>query len=218
MKIKNGYYRTKLDSDSEEETLLVFIDRIIKDTFRTKENKVFSKNKIEEIDLVSSDISDNNNFKSQRKEETKKENSIKPIVIDVSTKTGEIDDNDYMECEICCEKFSIFDPKNVDLQNCDCFIHYDCFVTYLETEINSRKIPILCPVANCKKEIPTLVIEWSLKERPELLRKLEKFTFDNYMSMNSDQVSCCPTPGCEYLFFFEKKDGTHFSCPICKKQ
>lgn len=208
-----------MESDSEEETLLVFSDRIVKETFKNRENIVYPVIDHQEINLINSDVNNNNNFLAQKKNNSNKKETLSNTILKSESKINTNSDvNDYIECEICCENFSIFDPKNVDLQNCNCFIHYDCFVAYLENEINSNKVPILCPVATCKKEIPMMVIDWSLKDKPELLTKLEKFTFNNYITMNSDKVSCCPTPGCEYLFFFEKKDGVHFSCPLCKKQ
>ena len=34
---------------------------------------------------------------------------------------------------------------------------------------------------------------------------------------HKDSYSCCPTPGCEYMFFFEQGEN-RFLCPQCNKE
>jgi len=35
---------------------------------------------------------------------------------------------------------------------------------------------------------------------------------------NPEIYSCCPTPNCDFMFEFDKTDGTDFKCPSCKKK
>ena len=40
----------------------------------------------------------------------------------------------------------------------------------------------------------------------------------NYFIMqHPDDVSCCPTPGCNYFFIYEEGDD-HFECPLCDSE
>ncbi|KAL6602388.1 hypothetical protein U3516DRAFT_759951 [Neocallimastix sp. 'constans'] len=51
---------------------------------------------------------------------------------------------------------------------------------------------------------------------PDLLKKYEKYSINNFLMNNNDEFSPCPTPGCEYIFFFQQGEF-NFLCPMCHK-
>ena len=120
------------------------------------------------------------------------------------------------KCEICFEEFDEYDGLNYELK-CGCIIHNICFDDYIKNSIENNNIPILCP--NCKSQIHPNFIYDSLinSNNKNLIKKFEKFSMNNYLINHKDSYSCCPTPGCEYMFFFEKGEN-HFICPECNKE
>ena len=118
------------------------------------------------------------------------------------------------KCEICLEEFNEYDSLNYELK-CGCIIHNNCFDDYIKNAVENNKIPILCP--NCKAEIhPNLIYDSLISNnQTDLIKKFEKFSMDHYLLNHKDSYSCCPTPGCEYTFFFENEN--HFICPQCHK-
>ena len=38
-----------------------------------------------------------------------------------------------------------------------------------------------------------------------------------YIMQHPEDVSCCPTPGCNYVFIYEDGDD-YYECPICEKE
>ena len=119
------------------------------------------------------------------------------------------------KCEICLEEFNEYDSLNYELK-CGCIMHYKCFDDYIKNSVQNNNIPILCP--NCKTEIhPNLIYDSLINsDNQGLVQKYEKFSMDNYLLNHKDSYSCCPTPGCEYMFFFEQGEN-HFTCPLCHK-
>lgn len=119
------------------------------------------------------------------------------------------------KCEICLENFNEYDILNYELK-CGCVIHYECFDNYIKNSVENNEIPILCP--NCKKEVhPNLVYDSLVTNgHKDLVKKYEKFSMNNYILNHKDNYSCCPTPGCEYMFFYEKGENRLF-CPMCHK-
>ena len=118
------------------------------------------------------------------------------------------------KCEICLEDFSLLDVTNYFL-NCNCVLHNKCFDEMVKTAVVNNTLPVKCP--NCGVPIHPNFIEDSLRNaNPQLLEKYEKFSMNNFIQNNSDQYSSCPTPGCEYLFFFNPGEF-NFLCPLCKK-
>ena len=122
--------------------------------------------------------------------------------------------NQVKKCEICLEEFSLLDITNYFL-NCNCVIHNVCFDNMVKSAIESNNLPIKCP--NCKTPIHPNFIEDSLRNaNPQLFDKYEHFSMNNFILNNNDSYSSCPTPGCEYMFFFQP--GEHnFLCPLCNK-
>ena len=118
------------------------------------------------------------------------------------------------KCEICLEDFSLLDCTNYFL-NCNCIIHNKCFDELVKNAVESNNLPIKCP--NCGINVHPNFIEDSINNaNPQLLSKYDKFSMNNFLQNNSDEYSSCPTPGCEYMFFFEP-GAINFLCPLCGK-
>ena len=118
------------------------------------------------------------------------------------------------KCEICLEEFSLLDGTNYFL-NCNCILHNKCFDDMVKSAIESNNLPIKCP--NCGTQVHPNLVEDSIRNaNPQLLSKYNKFSMSNFVSKNNDEYSSCPTPGCEYLFFF-KPGEFNFLCPLCQK-
>ena len=118
------------------------------------------------------------------------------------------------KCEICLEEFSLLDFTNYFL-NCNCIIHNVCFDNMVKAAIESNNLPLKCP--NCKTPVHPNFIEDSLRNiNPQLMEKYEHFSMNNFLLNNNDEYSSCPTPGCEYMFFFHPGEF-NFLCPLCNK-
>ena len=122
--------------------------------------------------------------------------------------------NQNKKCEICLEDFSLLDCTNYFL-NCNCVLHNKCFDEMVKTAVENNTLPVKCP--NCGIPVHPNFIEDSLRNaNPQLLPKYEKFSMNNFLQNNSDEYSSCPTPGCEYMFFFNPGEF-NFLCPLCNK-
>ena len=116
------------------------------------------------------------------------------------------------KCEICLEDFSLLDCTNYFL-NCNCIIHNKCFDEMVKAAVENNTLPLKCP--NCKVPIHPNFIEDSIRNvNPDLLPKYDKFSMNNFLLNNTDEYSSCPTPGCEYMFFFNPGEF-NFLCPLC---
>ena len=122
----------------------------------------------------------------------------------------------YKICDMCLEEFDENDSLNYELE-CGCIIHYECFDEHIKNAIKENNIPILCPY--CKIEIhPNYIYDsLNINEHFDLIEKYEKYSMNNYIMNHKDNYSCCPTAGCEYMFFFEKGEN-RFLCPLCNKE
>ena len=94
-----------------------------------------------------------------------------------------------------------------------CF-HKPCLKEYFLTAIKEKKFPIKCPSDDCQEEVcyQDLV---EILDRDDL-DKFISFTFNNYVDMNNDELSWCPTIDCKYVFALDK-DMKEFLCPLCTK-
>jgi len=118
-------------------------------------------------------------------------------------------------CIICMDEL---DPDFVHtFSGCEHQGCRDCLMAFLKGRILERKYPLTCPAFKCKNE----VTEFDL----EIL--LDKTTFERYQAnslgsiveKNPINYSCCPTPGCDYVFFITESDTSpDFKCPTCKKR
>ena len=120
------------------------------------------------------------------------------------------------KCKICLEEFDENDILNYELE-CGCIIHYECFDEYVKNSVENNNIPILCPY--CKIEIhPNLIYDsLNTNRHINLIEKYEKYSMNNYILNHKDNYSCCPTAGCEYVFYFEEGEN-RFLCPLCQKE
>ena len=121
------------------------------------------------------------------------------------------------KCGICLEEYEYANPDNYYL-DCCCIIHSPCFDAYIENAINSGKVPIKCPYCN-KMDINEIDVKESLTKnnKIDLIDKFEQFTMNYYIMQHPEDVSCCPTPGCNYVFVYEEGDN-YYECPICEKE
>ena len=46
--------------------------------------------------------------------------------------------------------------------------------------------------------------------------KLEEISLNHLAENNSEEITYCPTPGCNYMCFYNKNEY-HLNCPLCKK-
>ena len=121
------------------------------------------------------------------------------------------------KCLICLEEYQFADNDNYYL-DCGCIVHGTCFDDYIENAINEGKVPIKCPYCN-KEDVNELYIKDSLNKNNKinLVEKFEKFNMNYFIMQHPEDISCCPTPGCNYAFIYEEGDA-YFECPLCKKE
>ena len=182
-------------------------------------NDNINNNNCNIIDINSIDNYNNNNINEINiinKEDNKykeKKSIIGPE--DYEDYNEEIED-EKGKCLICLEEYLIANQDNYYL-DCGCIIHNTCFDDYIENAINAGKVPIKCPYCN-KEDINELYIKDSLNKNNKinLIEKFEKFNMNYFIMQHPEDISCCPTPGCNYAFIYEEGDDL-FECPLCKK-
>ncbi|EAS06981.2 IBR domain protein (macronuclear) [Tetrahymena thermophila SB210] len=119
-------------------------------------------------------------------------------------------ENDWV-CEICYENMT---SKDYIPLLCDHIFHKNCLAQYFTTQINEKKFPLKCPNSNCTLPINQQDLREVLNEIE--IQRYEKFSLQNYIDSNADEISWCPTPNCEYAFIIEK-DQNQLNCPKCNK-
>ena len=182
-------------------------------------NDNINNNNCNIIDINSIDNYNNNNINEINiinKEDNKykeKKSIIGPE--DYEDYNEEIED-EKGKCLICLEEYLIANQDNYYL-DCGCIIHNTCFDDYIENAINAGKVPIKCPYCS-KEDINELYIKDSLNKNNKinLIEKFEKFNMNYFIMQHPEDISCCPTPGCNYAFIYEEGDDL-FECPLCKK-
>ena len=125
-----------------------------------------------------------------------------------------IKQNLKVECGICAD--TIQEKDIFPLYLCTHLFHKECIAQHIETQLQNKKFPIMCPNEECKQEIDEQDIEDFLSK--DSLNKYKTFRLSSFIEANSDEYSCCPTADCKYIFFYEKDTDSNFECPICKKQ
>ncbi len=143
------------------------------------------------------------------------------VVVEEQKQPQELQDPDYLlalslqprECTICLEE------RDADffhtLPQCQHSFCRDCLGEHLGTLINDRGAAVLCPHVNCGAEIG--VAEMELLIDATQVEKYSEGSLQSFVEKNSDAYACCPTPDCQYLFFFEA--GEHdFQCPQCRRR
>ena len=122
-------------------------------------------------------------------------------------------------CFMCTEKFVENEISNPKLE-CGNYIHGQCFIKYINAELNNNHFPINCPLCteNKKHEINYKIIMDCLiyNNKNNLAVKLENISLNYLANNNPDEVSFCPTAGCSYMIFYDKNEY-HLECPLCQK-
>jgi hypothetical protein len=116
-------------------------------------------------------------------------------------------------CKICLE--AIPEAEFLPLENCGDLFHKLCIAQCLNTLINDRQFPLVCPLPECRMEIN--MIDISERLEPADFARFEEFAFNHFVQRNMEDMTCCPTPDCSYVF---SKQGqiTMFVCPVCKHE
>lgn len=157
---------------------------------------------------------------SDKKEENKVklENQIIENYIQIDNNI-DLNDPDYLlalklhpkTCPICYDDFDFDLMIPLECQHEFCQI---CVSKYLTSKITEKSFPIQCPC--CKKEISVSDIELNLDVK--IVNLFHQFSLEYFIETNQKSYSCCPTPNCGYLFFFNQGDSTDFKCEKCKKR
>jgi len=91
----------------------------------------------------------------------------------------------------------------------------NCLEEYFKNALKSRELPFVCPAMNCKKEV--IDSDLLLLLDSKTLEEYSNCSLSKFIEDHSDTYSCCPTPDCSYLFFFNQGEYD-FECPKCKKR
>lgn len=76
-------------------------------------------------------------------------------------------------------------------------------------QIHERRFPLKCPQNECKQDVVYADLQEILFDVD--LEFYNKYTFSNYIDMNQDDVSWCPTANCEFAFILDRFT-TNFYC------
>ncbi|KAL4512950.1 hypothetical protein ABPG72_017635 [Tetrahymena utriculariae] len=114
-------------------------------------------------------------------------------------------------CEICYEPMM---SNDIFFLICEHIFHKVCLSKYFNTLISQKQFPINCPNSECILPVQQYQIQEILSEEDFI--KYEKFTLQNYIDSNADEISWCPTSNCEYAFIIDNGQ-TKLNCPGCKK-
>ena len=124
-------------------------------------------------------------------------------------------------CIFCTEEFEENNIINPQITECKKFVHGKCFIDYIGEELNNNRFPIRCPLCppNERHEINYKTIEDCLliNDKNNLAIKLENISLNHLAQNNPDEVTFCPTAGCNYMCFFDQCEF-HLNCPLCKKE
>ena len=112
------------------------------------------------------------------------------------------------KCKICSD--SVDEHEFLPLENCGEIFHPSCIKESILQQIQQKQIP---KCVNCSMDIAMIDLRDRLSV--EEFRQYEDLTF-NALS-NGNELSCCPTPGCKYLFVWAE-DAQEFECPLCKTE
>jgi len=117
-------------------------------------------------------------------------------------------------CERVIEKTNIYSV----LEACQHVCCRDCSeeaIDFIHAEIQAKKLPLACPIKECKQEIQLSDLVHTLRDSDYTPEDYIKYALETYIE-NHDHIYCCPTAGCPYAF--QKKSENHkFICPLCKK-
>jgi len=124
-------------------------------------------------------------------------------------------------CIFCTEDFEENGIINPQIMECKNYIHGKCFINYIEEELNNNRFPIRCPLCTNKARheinYKTILDNLLLNDKDDLAAKLETISLNHLAENNSDEITFCPTAGCNYLCYYDKTEY-HLNCPLCKKK
>ncbi|CAI2370759.1 unnamed protein product [Moneuplotes crassus] len=169
-----------------------------------------SKNGYKRPKLADSDDSDDDrdtkHHRSRKYEESKEEAKQDPSDEAKQLVVG--------DCKICLDDIQMDEVQGID--TCAHLFHKECLQTHLETSIDSNKIPLVCPIVECKEEVPFGIIRETLTKK--YVERFDLFSFKMAMNQNAQKFMACPTPDCEYVVCVEGNDlqvNPEFKCPSC---
>jgi len=123
-------------------------------------------------------------------------------------------------CIFCTEEFEENDIMNPEIMECKKHVHGQCFINYIEEELNNNRFPIRCPLCVGKERheinYKTIIDCLLLNDKDNLAIKLENISLNHLAENNSDEITFCPTAGCNYMCSYDKNEF-HLNCPLCKK-
>ncbi len=99
------------------------------------------------------------------------------------------------------------------MKNCEHVFHRECLTSYLKAEISNNRCPIKCCLPTCKAVIASEDMVRNLSQ--EDLDKYHKQSLDLAVNHNNADMSWCPTANCQYVFVFNAKENSDFTCPVC---
>ena len=140
-------------------------------------------------------------------------------VLKKSFNASSLNNESIDSCIFCIEDF-IQNPIINPLLECGKFIHGECFINYIDKELNNNHFPIRCPFCteNNRHEINYKIVMDCLliNNQDNLAIKLENISLNYLAQNNPDEISFCPTAGCDYMCFYDKNEF-HLECPLCQK-
>ncbi|CAI2368084.1 unnamed protein product [Moneuplotes crassus] len=104
--------------------------------------------------------------------------------------------------------------KDLALIECGHMFHTECLQVYIKLQIDSKLLPVKCPLQECRKQIPDTEIR-SLIEL-EFHQKLERFQLELFVEQNSTFYHFCPSPDCINVIEWDAGKGpSKLECPVC---
>ena len=121
-------------------------------------------------------------------------------------------------CAICFCEYTTDD--GLELQNCNHAFCEECIATYIQSKAKDGEVTqsqMKCPSVDPKAcgcpiaQSDVLACLASAADRDRYLR----LTIDRCVD-NDDNMGCCPTAGCSFLFEWDE-DNRKLDCPLCEK-
>ena len=149
----------------------------------------------------------------------KKKSDLK-IILNNKEKEEKKEEEKISTCILCTEEFKENDIMNPEIMECKKHVHGSCFINYIEEELNNNRFPIRCPLCAGKERheinYKTIIDCLLLNDKDNLAAKLENISLNHLAENNSDEITFCPTAGCNYMCSYDKNEF-HLNCPMCKK-
>jgi hypothetical protein len=105
------------------------------------------------------------------------------------------------ECEICTAPLYDEGLELTPLDGCTHVYHEDCMRQYLKASLESDRLTIKCPEEGCQNELVLDSYQHLIEK--ERFDRYKQLLFQNFIDLNSDEYSWCPTAGCRNVFILE---------------